>query len=118
MLRPFCFGITIQRMVRLGIGDRVRIRSIPITNPSGFAGQLGQVMRYTTPSVTCVQVIGHLGSDHAIAVKLEGLSDVIWFDPDLLELIDHGAGTSARVGNRNFTRTGTGEWVENPEINQ
>lgn len=82
-----------------------------MTEKSGHAGMAGTCYGFTTPSVTGVEVIGETADDLALAVSFEG-SDAVWFAPDLVELIDHGAGTVAKVGSKTFTRTETGEWVE------
>jgi hypothetical protein len=34
------------------------------------------------------------------------------FAPDLVEFIDHGAGTEVRIGNKHLVRDVSGEWSE------
>jgi hypothetical protein len=92
-------------------GDTVRIRNTVETERLGLAGRTGLVYGSTTPSVTSVQVIGSVANDCA-AVKLEVQSDPLWFDPDLVEFIDHAPDTTIRIGNRSLTRSAGGEWIE------
>jgi len=39
-------------------------------------------------------------------------NNALWLDPDLVEFVDHTPGTTARIGNRSFTRSAGGEWIE------
>jgi len=100
----------------IGFGDTVRIRTTVETERLGLAGQTGMVYGWTTPSDTGVQVIGSIVSDRALAVKLEGQHDSLWFDPDLVEFVDHTPGTTVRVGNRTLTRNAGGEWIEDARV--
>ena len=40
----------------------------------------------------------------------------LWLDPDLVEFVDHTPGTTARIGNRSFTRSAGGEWIEDARV--
>jgi hypothetical protein len=99
-------------MSAISFGDTVRIRTTIETERLGLAGKTGMVYGWTTPSDTCVQVIGSLAGDRALAVKLEGQNDSLWFDLDLVEFVDHTPGTTARVGSKGFKRNADGEWIE------
>jgi len=74
----------------------------------------GQIFGDTTPSVTGISVIGNLKMDYAVNVHIEGRKESLWFAPELLEFIDHGAGTEIRFNGipRKWTRDESGEWIE------
>ncbi len=91
-------------------GDTVCICRTPLTESLRLAGRRGVVYGETTPSVTGVDVIGGAERDYAIAVNFDGKSESIWFAPDLVEFVDHGAGQEMRVGSRQFVRDANGEW--------
>jgi hypothetical protein len=65
--------------------------------------------------MTGVEVIGGAPDDLALCVKLEGSDDHDqWFEPDLVELVDHDPGMEVVVGGRRFVREADGEWIEDP----
>lgn len=99
-------------MSAIGFGDTVRVRTTVEMERLGWAGRVGMVYGSTTPSVTGVQVVGSTANDRALAVKLEGQNDPLWFDPNLVELVDHTPGTTITIGSRSFTRGANGEWME------
>jgi hypothetical protein len=101
-------------MTRPDLGDHVRIVSVPLTEELGYAGREGTCFGFTTPSITGVSVIGETSDDLALSVSFEG-SDAIWFAPELVEFLDHGAGTVAKVGNHTYVRTADGDWAEQRE---
>jgi hypothetical protein len=76
------------------------------------SGKIGQVYGETTPSVTSVDVIGRVTDDFAINVSIEGVEEQYWFAPDLLEFVDHGAGTEIVIGNHRAVRRADGSWDE------
>ena len=98
-------------MSNISLGDTVRIRSTSDTEQRGFAGRTGMVYGTTTPSDTGVQVIGSRSSDSAVAVQLEGEETPIWFDPSLVEFVDHTPGTTITVGSKTMRRNASGEWI-------
>ena len=100
--------------VTLSFGDNVRIRSTPLTEKLGLAGQTGSVYGETTPSVTGVEVIGEVTDDYAVNVMIEARAQQLWFACELVEFIDHGAGTEVRIGDRHLVRDASGEWSEVP----
>ena len=106
-----------QRTSNITFGDNVRLLSTPETEALGVAGQTGVVYGETTPSVTGVTVIGQLVGDYALNVNFEGRKDTLWFAPQLLEFVDHGAGTEISLDGvpKKFTRNASGEWVESPQ---
>jgi hypothetical protein len=93
-------------------GDRVRVRLSNATEKLGIAGQIGIVHGTTTPSVTGIEVIGTPSNDLAIAVALEGQTKQLWFAEELLEFVDHAAGTTAEIAGRKLIRDERGEWRE------
>jgi hypothetical protein len=103
---------TIMGDVSLSFGDNVRIRSTPLTEKLGLAGQTGCIYGETRPSVTGVEVIGEVTDDYAVNVMIEARREQLWFAPDLVEFIDHGAGTEVRIGNKHLVRDVSGEWSE------
>ncbi|HEY1902888.1 MAG TPA: hypothetical protein VGG56_10675 [Terracidiphilus sp.] len=99
-------------MNAISFGDTVRIRATVATEQLGLAGRKGLVHGFTTPSDTGVQVIGSGTGDCALSVKIEGQNDPLWFDPNLVEFVDHAPGTTIRIGKRGYTRGTGGEWIE------
>jgi hypothetical protein len=103
-----------QRTANISFGDNVRVRSNQDTQALGVASQVGQVYGETTPSISGVKVIGQLAGDYALNVHFEGRTDTLWFAPEMLEFVDHAAGTEIRLGGvpRKWTRNESGEWIE------
>jgi hypothetical protein len=91
--------------------DNVRVAITDETTYRGYAGRAGVCYGFTTPSVTNVPVVGGVENDVAFIVHFEeeGLEEA-WFAPDLLELVDHGAGTAISIGEKSFLRREDGEW--------
>jgi len=98
-------------------GDNVRVRSVPETEALGVAGLSGQVYGETAPSVTGVAVIGQAKQDYALNVHFEGRKETLWFAPELLEFVDHAAGTEIRLKGSpwKWIRTASGDWTKIPE---
>jgi hypothetical protein len=103
-------------MSAISFGDTVRIRATAETERLSLSERTGTVYGWTTPSVTGVPVIGSIEKDSALAVKLEGQNDPLWFDPDLVEFVNHSPGTTATVGNRGFKRNAEGKWIEDTAV--
>lgn len=99
---------------QISFGDNVRVRSSTETQAMGVVGLVGQVYGETTPSVTNIEVVGDVTDDYAINVFFEERGESIWFAPDLLEFVDHGAGTEFTLDgvDKKWTRTASGDWVE------
>jgi hypothetical protein len=93
-----------------GFGDRVRIRSTSVTEAAGVAGLTGQVNGETTPSITSVAVIGEVLEDFALSIAFDRGGESQWFAPELVEFIDHGAGTEIRIGEKRWVRSAHGDW--------
>jgi len=95
-------------------GDNVRIRATRETEEAGIAGLQGQVYGETTPSVTDVEVIGTPSSDFAINVHFEARDEAFWLAPELVEFVDHAAGTEIRIDgiDKRWTRDRDGDWHE------
>jgi hypothetical protein len=98
--------------MEITFGDRVRIRPTETTEILGVAGQMGIVNGRTTPSITRVDVIGNSYKDLAIAVALEAQTEQLWFAEEVLEFVDHGAGTTVEVAGRKLIRDEHGHWRE------
>jgi hypothetical protein len=99
-----------------GFSDRVRIKVREETERHGLAGREGQVYGWTTPSMTGVPVIGSPHGDHAVNVHFDDSDEDHWFSADLLELLDRGAGTVARLDGSDveWVRLPNGEWQGRP----
>lgn len=97
---------------RISFGDKVRVRANSSTENHGIAGQTGVVCAFTTPSQTGVKVIGDTLDDNAVAIMIEGNSEPLWLAEDLLDLVDHQAGTTVKVGGRYLIRNAKGEWED------
>jgi hypothetical protein len=95
-------------------GDNVRVRSTPETESRGIAESRGQIYGETTPSVTGIAAIGTLQSDYAINVYFKDRKDSVWLAPELVEFLDHGAGTEISLEGvpKKWTRDATGKWIE------
>lgn len=93
-----------------GFGDRVRIRATSITEAAGVAGLTGQVNGETTPSITSVTVIGEVMEDFALNIAFDQGGESQWFAPELVEFVDHGAGTEIRIGEKRWVRSASGDW--------
>ena len=96
----------------LDFGDRVRVRVTAVTEAAGLAGLAGQVFGFTTPSVTAIVPIGDAAADRAYSVSIEARGAEFWLTPDLLEFVDHGAGTKIKIGlhGQEMVRTAAGTW--------
>jgi len=71
------------------VGDIVRIRSTPETQSLGLAGLAGQVYGSAAmPSTANMAVIGSPPNDAALNVVIEGQPEDLWFNPELVELVD------------------------------
>jgi hypothetical protein len=101
----------------IAFGDKVKVRATPDTEALGIAGLAGQVYGETTPSVTGVAVIGPLTRDYAVNVHFDGRGETFWFASELLEFVDHAAGTEIRLDGvpKKWVRSKTGEWTESQE---
>jgi hypothetical protein len=74
------------------------------------------VYGWTTPSVTRVSVIGSPTDDYAVNVHLDELEEAFWFSDDLVEMLDHGAGTVFGLDGHDteWVKLPNGEWEERP----
>jgi hypothetical protein len=101
---------------QISFGDNVRVRDTEITRAKGVAGLVGPVYGETVPSVTGADVIGETTGDYAINVYFEERDELLWFSPNLLEFVDHGAGTEITLKgvDKKWVRTENGEWEESP----
>jgi hypothetical protein len=61
-------------------------------------------------------VIGELEGDHAINVQFKETDAGVWFDPRLLQFVDHGAGQEITLDgvDKKWMRNQSGEWIEQP----
>ena len=98
--------------VAITFGDYVRVLDMPVTRARSLAGLSGVVFGHTTPSITHVEVIGECLSDRAIAVHFKDLGEPLWFAPELLEFVDHGAGQGVTIGKHELVRQTDGSWLE------
>ena len=58
--------------------------------------------------------VGPITDDYAVNVMIEGHPEGLWMSPDLVEFVDHGAGTTMTLDGvpKKWTRTESGEWLE------
>jgi hypothetical protein len=99
----------------ISFGDTVRILPTKLTEELGLAGLVGSVFGQTIPSSSgVVDVIGEPGEDYAVNVFFGDRKEGFWFAENLLEFVDHGAGAEIRLDgiDRKWTRTASGEWIE------
>jgi hypothetical protein len=97
-------------------GDRVRIRASAETEELGLARLEGVVFGWTVPSSTGVDVIGAASADSALNVHFEERGESFWFAEELVELIDHNAGTTISLEgvDKEWVRLPGGAWQERP----
>jgi hypothetical protein len=102
----------------ISFGDRVGVRSTALTRGLGLAGLTGDVRGETTPSTTGVEVIGEMREDYALHVFFEDRVEEFWFAPELLEFVDHAAGTEISLDgvSKKWVRSETGEWIESEAV--
>lgn len=100
----------------ISFGDTVRVITTSVTKDAGYADLVGTVHGETTPSVTGVEVIGDVDVDCAINVYFEERNTAVWFDPRLLQFVDHGAGQEITLEGveKKWVRGEDGEWIEHP----
>jgi hypothetical protein len=100
----------------ISFGDTVRVIATGVTTNAGYADRVGTVSGETTPSVTGVEVIGDVESDYAINVYFKETHASVWFDPRLLQFVDHGAGQEITIAGveKKWVRNDDGEWIEHP----
>jgi len=94
--------------------DNVRVRSTPATEAIGIAGRLGQIYGETTPSSTGIEVFGEHARDYAISVHFTDPDCDFWIAEELVEFVDHGAGTTMTIGDKTLVRRADGEWEPVP----
>ncbi|HZO47975.1 MAG TPA: hypothetical protein VFB68_18910 [Xanthobacteraceae bacterium] len=101
-------------MTRPEFGDTVCIVDTPLTRARGFAGLHGVVYGFTTPSATGVAVIGNATEDAALNVHFESRNEAFWFAPELVQFVDHGAGSTVTVDgvDKKLVRRADGGWDE------
>jgi hypothetical protein len=95
-------------------GNKVRIKATLATREKGLAGKIGEVRGQTTPSMKDFEIVGTPKEDFAVHVYFDDLEMGYWFDSDLLETIDDGAGTVITLDgvNKKWTKANSGEWIE------
>jgi hypothetical protein len=93
-------------------GDRVRMAHSPETEELGVAGKVGQVYGQTTPSSSGVEVVGNPAEDYAIQVDFDDDERTLWFAEQLVEFVDHNAGSTMTIGSTTLVRTESGDWVQ------
>lgn len=95
--------------------DNVRVRATPLTAERGLAGRIGQVCGETVPSggnIDAAKVFGELTRDYALNVRFKDPDESHWFAPELLELVNHGAGTEISIAGKKWRRSESGQWLE------
>jgi hypothetical protein len=100
-----------------GFGDNVRISDTPLTREAGFANLRGVAYGVTTPSVSGVAFIGAPEQDSALNVHFDSRNEGFWFAADLVEFVDHGAGTEFSLDgvDKKLIRRADGGWDEKPK---
>ena len=97
---------------KIQFADNVRIISSPETERLGIANKHGQVYGETTPSSTGIKIIGKLADDYALNIFVEDMDKDFWLSPNLIELVDKGAGTEISIGNKHAIKQEDGSWKE------
>jgi hypothetical protein len=95
-------------------GDRVRILADASTEARSLAGKLGTVYGQTTPSSTHPDVIGTPLKAYAVSVFIDDVQEQFWFAEQLLEFVDHGAGSVVKLDgvDKEWVRNADGSWDE------
>src|SRR5690242_3059337 len=97
--------------------DTVRVLEAPETVAAQVAGLTGVVYGESMPAASGVgPVIGTLQGEWAINVNFEDREGAFWFAPELLELVDHGAGSvfGLDASPVEYVRRADGGWDERP----
>ena len=97
--------------------DTVRVLEAPETVAAQVAGLIGVVFGESMPASSGVgPVIGTLQGEWALNVTFEDREGEFWFTPELLELVDHGAGTVIGLDASpvEYVRRADGGWDERP----
>ena len=102
----------------ISFGDNVLIATTAETERLGLAGLTGDVRGESTPSATGIEVIGDVTDDFAINVYVEDRETDYWFSPELLQFVDHGAGTVFMIDGvgKKWTRNVDGSWKESADL--
>lgn len=100
----------------VSFGDNVQIRETQVTRELGLAGLQGVIYGVTMPSFSKVAFVGDLDADHAVNVYFEDRGEGMWFAPDLVEFVDHGAGMEASIDglDKKWVKRADGGWDERP----
>lgn len=101
----------------IGMFDTVRVVEAPETVAADLAGRIGVVYGESMPASSGVgPVIGTLHGEWALNVHFEDREGEFWFAPELLEFVDHGAGTviGLAVSPVEYVRRADGGWDERP----
>jgi hypothetical protein len=101
-------------MSAVTFGDNVYIIDTSLTRELGLAGEHGVVYGVTVPLVCGVAVIGTSSKDAALNVHFESRNEAFWFVPELVEFVDHGAGTEITLKgvDKKWVRRDDGGWDE------
>ncbi len=95
---------------KIQFSDHVRIKDNPVTTKLKINGKTGTVFGDSKPSVSKVEVIGNLEEDYAIYVSLTDSKDSYWMPEDYAEVLDHGVGTQAKIGDIKLEKTKKHKW--------
>jgi hypothetical protein len=98
----------------ISFADNVRIRKAAATEELGLAGLSGVVYGCTNPYFNEVSVIGSTDSNIVYSVHLAEKDAEFWFAPELLEFVDHGAGSIVTMNDKQWIRRADGDWDETP----
>jgi len=101
-------------VTKASFGDNVEIRDVELTRQLGLAGVRGVVHGETRPSYSGVEVIGASDEDYAINVFFETRKESFWFSPELVGLVDRGAGLELTLDgvDKKWVRRSDGGWDE------
>jgi hypothetical protein len=91
-------------------GDNVCIKDTPLTRENGLAGERGVVYGITTPSATGISFIGTSKQDVAFNIHFEHRKGEFWFAPELVQFVDHNAGLTVTIGEKELIRRSDGGW--------
>lgn len=101
-------------MTNISFGDKVRVIKATETDALNISNLTGEVYGETTPSVTGIEPIGESDEDIAFNVHFDELDQSFWISPNLLDFLDHNAGTEITLDgiDKKWTRNDNGHWIE------
>ena len=92
-----------------GFGDTVRIKQTEQMLKAQIAGLEGEILGFTTPSVSGVVVTGQITADFAWNIHVHSIGQEFWLDPSNIEFVSRPDVMEMTVGGTTIRVTHTEE---------